>query len=172
MINLLQFKGWVRFCKFLYGIMLIFLGVFILISMLNTMFEDINHNFRVLRLLYAWNCQYFSIHIWVYSILMIIYGVGIITSRGIKYMEFMIIGFIVFFLHLFFTSLSIINLIMSITSLLFYFFYYHKHRNPNETLKYGKKILISLLTHTLFIFVSISISTKFFMMIVRLFSEI
>ena len=99
MNNISFLRDWKGAFAYLYGLMLIILGVYTLSYMVNIMVEDINHNFNLLRLVYTWQMQYFAIHLWLYSALLIIGGVLIIIKGCIKSVEFIIIGLFAFFFY-------------------------------------------------------------------------
>ena len=132
------------------GIITIVFGVYVLYSLLNILLEDIRFDFGLLRLFYSWDGEYYLIHMWVYPIIMILGGCLIISNKKSRFLEFIIIGFLVFFLDTFLFSLSILNFIML---MIIVFYYYEKYMKGRKQKKYIVKMMF-VLFHLIFIFTS------------------
>jgi hypothetical protein len=111
MKNSIAKRNYSKVTSTIIGILTIVFGVYVIYSLLNILLEDIRCDFGLLRLFYSWNWEYYLIHMWVYPIIMIWGGCLIIYNKKSIFLEFIIIGFLVFFLDTFLFSLSILNFI-------------------------------------------------------------
>lgn len=128
-------------------------GIYIIISLLNIIFEDISYNFNLLRIAYAWNWQYWVIHLWLYSILMIIVGLFLMIRKFNTGVRIILIGLLCFYLYTAVSEFSTFNLLMFAICGYYYYISYIRGVKSKEIMSLVlKNISWVLLTVTLIYF--------------------
>lgn len=107
--------------RILLGALMCVFGVYIFFSLIRIFHEDIECNFNLLRIAYAWNWQYWVVHIWLYSLLMIVCGVLLLTRKHRNSIGVILTGLLCFFLYTAVFESSILNLFMFVICC--YYFY-------------------------------------------------